>query len=171
MTTMLKVNSSGGEQTVTVRGLRALLADVDTYSDVLTAMLNTEQADITLRGGDLAKVTFADADSVQIVLPPRRAIPPLNDFEAMVDLRFQISAHINCRAGSKNEARHLIARVLRNECHPPENFLIRLADEDVNDFMSQFDNAGGDPGPLAVVDHTVTDIRETMLITRKDTSL
>jgi len=37
--------------------------------------------------------------------------------------------------------------------------------------MSQFDNAGGDPGPLAVVDHTVTDIRETMLITRKDTSL
>jgi len=168
MTTMLNVSSSGGDAIVTVRALRALLADTATYSDVLTSLLEFEFADVILREGGPAKVTFAGAEPVQTVLPLRRTISPLHEFEAQVDLRFQIPAHILCRAGSKNEARQTIDRVLRNECHPPEGFLIRLADEDINDFMSQFDNAGGDPHRLGVHDHTITDLRERLLITSKE---
>ena len=170
-TVLLKiVSASDGEQIVTARSLSGRLKRPADYPDVIARLLHEDKASIELRDGGPAMLTFADPEPIQTVLPLRRLIPPPLDYEATVDLRFQISAHIQCRAGSKNEARQIIDRVLRSECHPPEGFLIRLADEDIDDFMSQFDNAGGDPHRLGVHDHTVTDIRERLLITREGIS-
>jgi hypothetical protein len=137
-TILLKVRGSDGDQIVTARALCGRLANTADFPDVISRLLLTGEAAIELRDGGPAMVTIAESEPVQTMLPLRRAIPPPHDFEATVDLRFQIPAHIQVRARSKNEARQLIDRVLRNECHPPEGFLIRLADEDIDDFMSQF---------------------------------
>jgi hypothetical protein len=170
-TVLLKITDAFNvKQIVTARSLTGRLARPADYPDVVARLLHEGEAGIDLRDGGPATLTFADPEPVQAVLPLRRLIPPPLDYEATVDLRFQIPAHIQVRAGSKNEARQIIDRVLRNECHPPAGFLIRLADEDIDDFMSQFDNAGGDPHRLGVHSHLVTDIRERLLISRADIS-
>jgi hypothetical protein len=180
MITMLKVNSSAGEQTVTVRGLRALLADTGTYSDVLTAMLDTEQADITLHDGVAAKVTFAETGaeiwakatgkSGQGNLALRSPFrPPHHEYEATVSLRLELTANIELSASSRAEAQYLIDRVLRHMCKPPPGFNVILSDEELNDFTSNLDYAAsGRPHMLGVFDHTVTDLRERLLITRQE---
>lgn len=172
MTTMLKVvSSSGGERTVTVRGLRALLADTGTFSDILTAMLETEHAIVTLHGGNLATVTFADTEPAQATPALRSFRPPHHEYEATVSLRLELTAHIELAASSRAEATWLIDQVLRHQCKAPPNFHVVLNDEELNDFTSNLDYAAsGRAHLLGVHDHTIVDLREKLLITRQDIS-
>jgi hypothetical protein len=171
-TVLLKITKPNGEQIdITARSLSGRLTRPEDFPDIVARLLLEEEVSIDLRDVGPATLTFADAEPVQTSLALPSFRPPHHEYEATVSMRFELTARIECTASSRAEALYLIGQVLRHERKSPPGFNVVLSDEDLEDFTSNLDYAAsGRPHLLGVHDHTVTDIRERLLITRQDTS-
>ena len=167
MATLLKIIGPRGEWLSTLNDLRGRVANAGDYADALDRLLESREATVELKNGETATIVFADESSPP--LPPRRALfVPRHDYEAVVKLRLQLNAHIECSASSRQEAGYLIDRVLRRREKAPGGFRMFMDAQDVEVLARQLDASERVGGTVDVVDYDLVTLRERLMITSQE---
>jgi hypothetical protein len=172
MTLVCITIADGDEHVVTLLEMSRRLDNPASCPDVLTALVQTGRADVELRGGLRAVVSYANtytAAIIQLGFPlllagPREPDQPLRHYTADVRLLYEIPAHVQCRATSRNSAMSMIDQVLKHEAKAPLDFVVEIAQEEIEDVFNAISYGEHRPHLLGVHDHHIVDIRERLLI-------
>ncbi len=136
------VAEDGLEATVTLLTLSRRVPD-DTFFDVLTDLINTCKATVTLIDGRAADVFLLYPEDGFHPLTEQPALP-LRDYQADARLMFDMPGRIRVRAASEEEARGIITDVVRNHRKPPEGFAIGLDGDAIDSFTIRLEAALAD---------------------------
>ncbi len=138
------VAEDGAEYTVTMLTLSRRVPD-NTFFDILTDLIHTRKATTTLTDGRVADVFLLyPEDGFHPLSESEQPALPLRDYQAEAQLMFEMPGRVRVRAASEEEAKSIIADVVRNNRKPPEGFSIGIDGDAIDSFNVRLEAALAD---------------------------
>jgi len=159
------VAEDGAEYTVTMLTLSRRVPD-DTFFDLLSDLITTRKATVTLTDGRAADVHLLWPEDGYHPLTEQPALP-LREYHADAQLLFELPGRVRVRASSEAEARSIITDVIRRARPAPPGFAIGLDGDAIDSFSLKLEAAMADGQhnrTLGVRDVIFTNLTERRLL-------
>ena len=178
MSTVHVLKANGDEHEITFSTLAHWLADERSYPDVLLDLCRSGTATADIKSGDdgadrepaelryiSPKATRRQAEQAELVFRPGRGhnYRP-DDYDAEVELFFNLPARVSCQATSPSDAARLIRRVVAGHMPAPAGFEFVINGDTIRNFFHRIERVTAMGIPLGIRDVNVNRVSQRLLL-------